>query len=199
MSGIIDVAHVPGNYNIVYAASWTKDRKAWNFDGSGNNSHIFKSTDAGDTWEKLSTGSSGFPTGRGVGRIGLAVYDENTVYAFHDSQFRRPADKEDRETTKGLAKDSFKTMSVSDFLGLNDKQLDGFLKTNGFQEKYRSQNVKQMVRSGNVKPIDIAKYLENANSLLFDTPVIGAEVYRSDNGGKNWSKTHDDYLDGILL
>lgn len=33
-----------------------------------------------------------------------------------------------------------------------------------------------MVRSGAVKPIDLAKYVENANTLLFDTPVEGAEV-----------------------
>ena len=196
MSGIIDVAHSPNNFNIMYAASWTKDRKAWNFDGSGNNSHIFKSTDGGDTWTKISTASSGFPTGQGVGRIGLAVYDDNTVYAFHDSQFRRPSEGK-KEKSKGLTKDSFKTMSNSQFLNLDDKKLDSFLKTNGFQEKYRAQNLKQMVRSGNVKPIDIAKYLENANSLLFDTPVIGAEVYRSNNGGTSWVKTHTDYLDNI--
>ncbi|NND09919.1 MAG: glycosyl hydrolase, partial [Flavobacteriaceae bacterium] len=196
MSGIIDVAHSPNNFNIMYAASWTKDRKAWNFDGSGNNSHIYKSTDAGETWNKISTGSNGFPAGQGVGRIGLAVYDDNTVYAFHDSQFRRPDDKK-KDDSKGLTKESFKTMSVSELLNLDDKKLDGFLKRNGFQEKYRAQNVKQMVRSRNVKPIDIAKYLENANSMLFDTPVIGAEVYRSDDGGANWTKTHEDYLDDI--
>ncbi len=197
MSGIIDVAHAPDNFDIMYAASWTKDRKAWNFDGSGNNSHIFKSTDGGDTWNKISTASSGFPTGQGVGRIGLAVYDDSTVYAFHDSQFRRPSDGKKNDSKKGLTKDSFKTMSNSEFLNLDDKKLDRFLKTNGFQEKYRAQNVKQMVRSGNVKPIDIAKYLENANSLLFDTPVIGAEVYLSTNGGTNWTKTHSGYLDNI--
>jgi len=196
MSGIIDVAHAPNNFNIMYAASWTKDRKAWNFDGSGNNSHIYKSTDAGNTWTKISTASSGFPTGQGVGRIGLAVYDDNTVYAFHDSQFRRPS-KTDKQNSKGLTKDNFKTMTRAAFLSLDDKKLDGFLKMNGFQEKYRAQNVKQLVRNGTVKPADIASYLEDANSLLFDTPVIGAEVYLSTNGGANWNKTHIGYLDDI--
>ena len=38
----------------------------------------------------MSSKESGFPTGEGVGRIGLAVYDANTLYAIHDSQFRRP-------------------------------------------------------------------------------------------------------------
>ena len=45
-----------------------------------------------------------------------------------------------------------------------------------------------MVRSGSVKPADLAKYLEDANTQLFDTPVIGAEVYKSTNGGKAGKK-----------
>ena len=67
-------------------------------------------------------------------------------------------------------------MSTSAFLQLDNKKLNTYLKTNGFQEKYRAQNVKQMVQSGSVKPIDLAKYLENANSLLFDTPVVCFEL-----------------------
>ena len=86
MSGIIDVQTNPNNFNLMFASSWTKDRKAWNFDGSGNNSDIYKSTDAGTTWTKVSTEKSGFPTGQGVGRIGLAIYDNNIIYAVHDSQ-----------------------------------------------------------------------------------------------------------------
>jgi len=196
VSGIIDVQHAPNNYNVMFAASWTKDRKAWNFNGSGNNSAIYKSTDAGNTWTKMSAPESGFPTGDGVGRIGLAVFNQNIIYALHDSQFRRPDEKE-KENKQDLTKEDFKTMTVASFLNLEDKKLNGFLKTNGFQEKYRAENVKQMVRSGNVKPIDLAKYLENANTMLFDTPVIGAEVYKSVDGGKTWKKTHDDYIDDL--
>ncbi|APY08315.1 glycosyl hydrolase [Winogradskyella sp. J14-2] len=195
-SGIIDLQHSPKNYNVMFATSWTKDRKAWNFKGNGDNSAIYKSTDAGETWIKVSTEKSGFPTGEGVGRIGIAVFNDDVVYAIHDNQFRR-ADDKTSDKKEGLTKDDFKTMSTSDFLALEDKKLDQFLKNNGFQEKYRAQNVKKMVRSGNVKPIDLAKYLEDANSMLFDTPVIGAEVYKSTDGGQTWSKTHEDFLDGI--
>ncbi|MCA0152527.1 WD40/YVTN/BNR-like repeat-containing protein [Winogradskyella vincentii] len=198
MSGIIDLQHSPNNYNVMFATSWTKDRKAWNFTGNGSNSSIYKSTDAGATWTKVSTENSGFPTGEGVGRIGVAVFNDNIIYAVHDSQFRRPDEKK-KSDKRGLTKEDFKTMSNEDFLALDDKKLNTFLKTNGFQEKYRAENVKQMVRSGNVKPIDIAKYLEDANSMLFDTPVVGAEVYKSTDGGKTWKKTHEDYLDGIYF
>ncbi|WP_431132821.1 VPS10 domain-containing protein [Psychroserpens mesophilus] len=196
MSGIIDVQTNPNNFNLMFASSWTKDRKAWNFDGSGNNSAIYKSTDAGNTWTKVSTEDSGFPTGNGVGRIGLAVYNDNVIYAVHDSQFRRPSE-DHKETSNSLTKEDFKSMTSETFLALDDKKLNEYLKTNGFQEKYRAENVKQMVRSGNVKPIDLAKYIEDANSMLFDTPVIGTEVYKSIDGGKTWKKTHDDYLDDI--
>ena len=42
MSGIIDMQFSPNNFNVIFASSWTKDRKAWNFDGNGSNSAIFK-------------------------------------------------------------------------------------------------------------------------------------------------------------
>ncbi|MFY7670692.1 WD40/YVTN/BNR-like repeat-containing protein [Tenacibaculum sp. MEBiC06402] len=195
-TGIIDLQHAPNNFNVLYAASWERERKAWNFEGNGKNSAIYKSEDGGNSWKKISE-NNGFPHGDGVGRIGLAVYDENTVYASHDSQFRRKEEGKKKSSTNALTKEDFKTMSVESFLALSDKKLNSYLKMNGFQEKYRAENVKQMVRAGSVKPIDLAKYLEDANSLLFDTPVVGAEVFKTTNGGKSWKKTHDGYLDDL--
>jgi len=197
-TGIIDVVAAPENPNVLYAASWERDRKAWNFQGNGKNSAIFKSTDGGDSWTNISK-KNGFRNGDGVGRIGLTVYDENTVYALHDSQFRRTSDVNKKETSKTLSKEDFKKMSVDEFLKLTDQKINSYLKTNGFQEKYRAENVKQMVRVGSVKPIDLAKYLEDANSLLFDTPVEGAEVFMTTNGGKSWKKTHKGQIDDLYF
>ena len=197
-TGIIDVAVSPSNFNIQYAAAWQKDRKAWDFSGNGEGSGIYKSTDAGTTWTKISTPTSGFPTGEGVGRIGLAVFDDNTLYAVHDNQFRREKSKEKKDKPSGLTKDDFKSLSKQQFLDLNDKDLNEFLKTNNFHEKYRAANVKQMVRSNVVQPTDLALYLEDANSMLFDTPVIGAEVYRSNDGGKSWTKQNEEYIDDLF-
>ena len=196
-SGIIEMDRHPNNFNIIYASSWDKDRKAWNFRGSGVGSAIYKSTDAGDTWTKISADGSGFPTGEGTGRIGLAVVDENTVYAIHDSQFRRKDDDKQSDDMDILSKNDFKSMTKETFLALDNKKLNNYLRNNGFQEKYRAENIKQMVRSGSIEPVDLATYLEDANTLLFDTPVIGAEVYKSTNGGKTWMKTHEGYLDGL--
>lgn len=193
-TGIIDIDHDPKNFNLMYASAWDKDRKAWHFEGSGAGSAIYKSTDGGDTWNKLSA----FPSGGGVGRIGLAVYNNDIVYAVHDSQFRREKDtKTTPVNTDKLFKDDFKTMAATTFLALDDRKLDDYLKNNGFQEKYRAANVKSMVRQGDVKPIDLATYLETANTQLFDTPVVGAEVYRSDDGGLSWKKTHQGYIEDL--
>jgi len=194
-SGIIDMSIVPNNFNIQYAAAWQKDRKAWNFSGNGSSSGIYKSTDAGKTWALISSDESGFPTGTGIGRIGFAVYDENTVYAIHDSQFRRPDDAPKK--ANGLTKNDFKSMSKEAFLALQDKSLNAFLKENNFQEKYRAANLKNSVRNGLVMPKDLAIYLEDANALLFDTPVVGAEVFKSTDGGTTWTKTHTGYIDDL--
>ena len=197
-SGIIEMDADPNNFNLMYASSWDKDRKAWNFRGSGAGSHIFKSIDGGSNWDKVSGPESGFPQGEGVGRIGLAVFDANTVYAVHDNQGRREGGNKPVKNGE-LSKEQFKTMTSAQFLALDNKKLNGYLKNNGFQEKYRADNVKAMVRGGTVKPADLATYLEDANTLLFDTPVIGTEVFKSTDGGKSWAKTHDGFLDGIYF
>ncbi len=198
-AGVIELQAAPEDFNTLYAAAWEKDRKAWNFDGSGAGSGLYKSTNGGDSWTLISTPDSGFPTGNGVGRIGLAVYDAQTVYAVHDSQFReeKTADPNARKSD-ALQKDDFKSMTVAAFMKLSDGKLNEYLKSNGFQEKYRAKNVKQLVQSGSVKPIDLATYLEDANSVMFDTPVIGAEVYRSNNGGQSWSKQNEAPIAGLF-
>lgn len=195
-TGIIDLEADSNNFNVMYATSWQRDRKAWHFEGSGEGSAIFKSTDGGNSWSKVSVEASGFPTGKGVGRIGIAVYDASTVYAFHDNQDLRPKGK-DSQAEGMLTKEDFKTMTTAQFLELDNSTLNRFLRENNFQEKYRAENVKQMVSGGTVKPVDLAKYLEDANAMLFDTPVIGAEIYKTTDGGKTWKKTHEDYLDDI--
>ncbi|RUA09914.1 MAG: glycosyl hydrolase [Flavobacteriia bacterium] len=197
-TGIIDVDHVPGDFNLMYAAAWERNRKAWNFTGSGEGSAIYKSTDGGNSWQKVTTEKSGFPVGKGVGRIGVAAFDNNTVYAVVDNQNRRSKEKnKEEQKSNELKKEDFKTMDKASFARLDDKKLNEYLKSNGFPKKYNAKGVKSMVKSGKIQPSDLAKYLENANNDLFDTPVIGAEVYRSDDGGKTWKRTHKDFIDDL--
>ncbi len=194
-TGIIDISASPTNDNILYAASWERERKAWDFDGDGENSAIYKSSDAGSTWTKLTDEKSGFPTGSGVGRIGLATFNDSVVYALLDNQYRRPEVK--KEVGEGLKKDDFEKMSAEEFLKLDDKKLDTYLKDNDFDKKYTSESVKLLVKKGKIKPSDLKTYLEDANFVLLNSEVIGAEVYKSEDGGKTWKKTHENYLDDV--
>ncbi|MCK4921501.1 MAG: hypothetical protein KAS71_10675, partial [Bacteroidales bacterium] len=196
-TGIIDLIMDPANSDILYAASWERDRRAWNFNESGNGSGIYKSIDAGENWTKISGGESGFPDGEGIGRIGLTVFPGNTdiLYAFLDNQFHRELKK---ETSDGLSKDDLRLMSSEEFLSLEDNVIEEFLKENSFPEKYNLRSIKIMISEGKIKPASLAEYIEDENSLLFDTPIIGAELYRSDDGGKTWNKTHEGTLDGLI-
>ena len=54
ITGVIDMASVPNNFNIIYASTWEKDRKAWNLDEDGKSSAIYKSIDGGESWRVLS-------------------------------------------------------------------------------------------------------------------------------------------------
>ncbi len=144
-TGVIDLVASPQDFNVLYAASWERDRKAWNFDGSGENSGIYKSVDGGNSWNKI-TNDNGFPEGEGLGRIGLAVNSNDEVYAILDNQFRREKELKKESDTFGLTKEDFKDMSQKSFLNIEDKKLNAFLKDNGFPEKYDAENVKQQVR-----------------------------------------------------
>ena len=126
-TGAIDLSIDPNNQKILYAAMWYRTRRAWNFVESGKTSGIYKSTDGGETWKLITTKQSGFPTGEGVGRIGLAVYknNPNVIYALVDNQAHRPK-KEEKEKL-AVTKDLLKEISVEDFLKLNKKDINDFL------------------------------------------------------------------------
>ena len=194
-TGIIDMAYTPNSFNIMYATAWEKDRKAWNLNEGGNSSAIYKSIDAGETWYNISKEDSGFPVGDGVGRIGIAVFDENIIYAVLDNQFFRT--RNSKQNDEGLGRDSFKNMSIKEFNKISDKDLKSFLRSNRFPSKYTVERIKSDIDDEKISPSDLNKYLVDANSELFNTPIIGAEVYRSDDGGNNWTKTHESFLDGV--
>ena len=74
--------------------------------------------------------------------------------------------------------------------GLDDKKLDSFLVKNNFKEKYTAATVKELVKTDKIKPTEIYNYLFDANTALFETPIIGCEVYRSDDAGASWRKVN---------
>jgi photosystem II stability/assembly factor-like uncharacterized protein len=171
-----------------------KRTQSMGFSGSGAESGIYKSTDAGNSWTLISTKESGFLQGKGVGRIGLSAFDAKTIYAIVDNQDRRP---QLHASHNKLKKQDFEGISLEAFMAIDKKLIKNFLEDNGFPKTHTVDRVRDEVRNGKLKPSDLALFLYNANDDLFDTPVSGPQVFRSDDGGLTWIKTHTDFLDDV--
>ncbi len=198
-TGAVDIARDPSNPNRVYASVWERTRRAWDFSEGGEGSKIYVSSDGGDTWAPL--GGTGFPSGATVGRIGLATSaaDPAVLYAVVDNQAARPeeparAGAPARET---LTRERLRTMPRDEFLRLAPALVEAYLETNGFPASYTAQSVLAQVRSGQLQPVALVEYLEDANANLFNRPVVGAELYRSSDRGATWTKTHAGFIDGL--
>lgn len=78
-TGVTDLEFDPSNPNVVYAAAYQRRRHVWGFLAGGPGSGIWKSTDNGRTWRRV---TNGLPKGD-MGKIGLAVTpaDPRVVYA----------------------------------------------------------------------------------------------------------------------
>ncbi|PSR11401.1 MAG: hypothetical protein DA408_10830 [Bacteroidetes bacterium] len=73
LSGCTDLVMDPRNPQVVYAAFYERLRQPWTFQSGGTNGGIFKSTNGGKSWVKLTQGLPPGPTGR----IGLAIYQKD--------------------------------------------------------------------------------------------------------------------------
>lgn len=72
-TGATEVVMDPRDPDTLYVAFYQRLRRPWRFDSGGPNGGIFKSTNGGKSWKKL---SRGLPQGD-TGRIGLAIYRRN--------------------------------------------------------------------------------------------------------------------------
>ena len=85
MSGASDVAMDPQNPNVVYTGIWQFRRQPWTFRSGGPDDGLYKSTDGGRNWKRLT--GNGLPGGY-MGRIGLAIApsDPKRVYALIEAK-----------------------------------------------------------------------------------------------------------------
>ena len=96
--GFVDIAMDPNDPKTLYAASYERRRRAGNFDGYGPGSAIWKTTDSGDTWKKM---TSGLPDGE-IGRIGLDTFNgENGTVVFACVENGNPRQGSDDTNTTG--------------------------------------------------------------------------------------------------
>src|ERR1043166_5840721 len=79
-TGAVDLVLDPANPRILFAATWQIEIHTWGRESGGAGSGIWKSTDGGLTWKRLT--AHGLPE-TPVGKIGLAIArsNSNRVYA----------------------------------------------------------------------------------------------------------------------
>lgn len=82
-TGASDISLDPSNPRILYAAMWNHGRKPWFIHSGGTDGGIYKSTDGGDSWNKL---TGGLP--EMVGKIGVDVSASNPdrIYAIIEAE-----------------------------------------------------------------------------------------------------------------
>lgn len=85
-TGAIDMVMDPSDEKVLYVSFWQRLRRPYRFDSGGPNGGIFKSTDAGKSWKKL---TNGLPKGD-TGKIGLAICRSkpNVLMAFLEHGFQ---------------------------------------------------------------------------------------------------------------
>jgi photosystem II stability/assembly factor-like uncharacterized protein len=83
-TGCSDIAMDAANPRILYAGMWTFRRWAWHFDDGGGQTALYRTTDGGDTWTRL---SNGLPKGP-MARIGVATSrsDPSVVYLITETK-----------------------------------------------------------------------------------------------------------------
>ena len=78
LTGVADLAMQPGNSQVLYAAMWHARRYPWTLDDGGETSALYRTTDGGETWKKLTEGLPKEP----LGRIAVAVAPSNPNHLY---------------------------------------------------------------------------------------------------------------------
>jgi photosystem II stability/assembly factor-like uncharacterized protein len=83
-TGAVALAIDPSNPRTLYAGAWSAERKPWTMRSGGPAGGVYRSTDGGDSWTRV---SSGLPTSI-VGKVGLTTSAAmpNRVYALIEAE-----------------------------------------------------------------------------------------------------------------
>lgn len=178
MSGANDLVIDPENPDNLYASMWHRIRRAWSDPVPGPGGGIYKSTDSGTSWKRV---SKGLPQRDKSGRIGLslAASKPNVIYALIDNhEVARKAAEGERDAYGRPKKDVIKGAEVfrSDDFGESwakvsesSKTMERLFSTYGW--------VFSQIR---VDPSD-----ENTSYIM------GVSLLKSTDGGRTYQRSFD--------
>jgi len=187
-TGFVDLAFDPKDGNVMYAAAWERSRKSWEFVEGGKGSGLYKSSDRGRTWARV---AGGFPGGEKIGRIGLAVSNTpGVLYANVDNWNPLPESQQDLGD-RPVSGRRLRTMTKAEFLRQDPEEIESFIRSADLDTELDAKKLIEMVKKDELTLADLVKQLGEAEAALFDTDIRGLEVYRSDDAGATWRRTHE--------
>jgi len=191
-TGITDVEFHPADPNILYAAAWRGERKPWTIISGGKEGGIYRSTDGGDNWTKL---SAGLPGGL-IGKADLAVSpaDPDRVYALIEAPvgeggLYRSDDHGDTWTLVSTKKQLLDRPFYYCNVDVNPLNADAvYVSATQFWRSYDGGKHWDRLRTPHGDNHEV--WISPADTLVWiQCNDGGANVTR--DGGKNWSTQHN--------
>jgi photosystem II stability/assembly factor-like uncharacterized protein len=168
--GAADIVMDPVKPEILYAATYDKERKPWTFNLAGPGSAIYKTTDAGKTWTKL---TAGLPGGM-IGRIGIDISLKNPLVLYANIENANKPKMSDADRLKELREGR----SSDGMIGEEVYRTDDGGKT------WRKMNEKNPVGGGpGYYYMDIRIDPADPNHAY----VLSVGVLETKDGGKTWT------------
>jgi len=85
-AGAIDLVMDPNNPRVLFATTWRVRRTPYSLESGGEGSDLWKSTDGGDTWKKI-TQNKGLPTGLwGIAGVAVSPVNSQRVWAIIENE-----------------------------------------------------------------------------------------------------------------
>jgi photosystem II stability/assembly factor-like uncharacterized protein len=191
-TGAVDIELQPGNPAVVYASMWRAERKPWTIISGAREGGVYKSSDAGDNWRKL---TAGLPN-QLVGKSDLAVSRAmpNRLYVLMEAKpgggLYRSDDAGDsftavNTTTPGLITRPFYYTNV------DADPLDADVVYVGTEGFYKSTDGGRNFRTMRTPHVDNHDLWINPNnsSVMVQSNDGGANV--SLDGGRSWSTQYN--------
>jgi len=180
--GATDMVMDPRDPQVLYATTFDRKRWAWSFRTAGPGSGIYKTSDGGITWQKL---TNGLPKGM-IGKIGLAINQKNPdiIYATIGNENSPGVSEKDRH------RELFEGIPPS-------KPIIGSVvyRTDDGGENWEPTHPDGITVSDRQNYYGQIRVDPNDGNHIY---VMGEMVYESLDGGKSWKqafKFSDDHHD----
>jgi photosystem II stability/assembly factor-like uncharacterized protein len=167
-TGAVDLLIDPRSPNVLYAAMYDAIRLPWKIMEARPGGGIFKTTDGGAKWEKV---TSGLPQGN-TGRIGIDICRKNpdVIYAVIDNFNLRPGAAQQRDTSFA---------APASYIG---------------GEVYRTSDAGRSWQRVSAEGVDVSRKAGYSFNQLRVDPnnpdrvfITGSNMIQSNDGGKTWA------------